>query len=78
MSETQNQLSGMLMQDPMEPFTLGLGTDNAGESAQMCPFDKMTNEWYDWQRGHRLGIGMYDAGLLSIAAQQTLFSLLIL
>lgn len=34
------------------PFALGWAAGLAGEDPRLCPFDKMTKEWREWQSSH--------------------------
>ena len=34
------------------PFALGWIAGLAGEDPRMCPFEKMTAEWREWQSAH--------------------------
>jgi hypothetical protein len=44
--------------DPLSVFEAGLGAGSRGDDPRSCPHDKMTLEFGEWQRGHRLGVDL--------------------
>lgn len=39
-----------------EPFYLGFQAGIEGLDPRLCPYQKITREWYEWQRWHKWGI----------------------
>ena len=39
-----------------EPCELGYKAGLAGDDPRLCPFEKMTTEWREWQRWHCYGL----------------------
>ena len=43
------------------PLKLGWEAGLRGDDPRLCPFEKMTREYYEWQRWHAFGIAFaYD------------------
>lgn len=42
-----------------------------GLDPRMCPYEKCTAEWYEWQRWHGWGVEVYVASLRASAARST-------
>lgn len=40
----------------MGAFEEGFMAGKEGCDPRLCPFDKMTRDWYSWQRGHTLAV----------------------
>ena len=51
--------------DHMAPFKEGLGAGLVGADPRVCPYDKMTKEWDEWQRGQAIGVGMANAEVIN-------------
>jgi ribosome modulation factor len=47
------------MNDPRER---GLRAGIAGEDPRICPYEKMTREWNEWQRWHGYGLTLATSG----------------
>lgn len=77
MPNTPHQLSGMLMQDPSDPFTRGLDASQQA-AVQRNPFLASSQEGQHWQDGYSRGVAMNDARLHCLAASvfnYTLFAI---
>lgn len=42
--------------DPLSVFKDGVDAGLLGADPRVCPWDKMTREWYEWQRGQAWGV----------------------
>ena len=51
--------------DPMEPFSEGFRAGILGCDPRECPYDKMTAEWNEWQRGQTLGMTIGDSEVVN-------------
>jgi ribosome modulation factor len=38
------------------PFGLGFKSGIKGEDPRVCPFVKMTEEWFEWNKGQKFGV----------------------
>lgn len=52
------------MVDPMAPFGLGFKAGILGYDPRACPYDRMTREWNEWQRGLTIGVVIGDLEIL--------------
>jgi ribosome modulation factor len=43
------------------PFEDGYQAGIRGDDPRTCPYDKMTYEWNEWQRAHRIGTSIVTA-----------------
>lgn len=44
------------------PFELGWKAGLAGDDPRLCPFDKLTAEWYEWQSWRTFACGLLENG----------------
>lgn len=45
----------------MKFFCDGYESGLRGEDPRLCPHEKMTREWDEWQRGHAIGCKLFLA-----------------
>lgn len=50
--------------DLMAPFGEGLKAGIVGCDPRECPYDKMTKEWGEWQRGQTIGVTLGDSKIV--------------
>jgi ribosome modulation factor len=43
---------------PMQPFCDGYAAGLCGEDPRSCPYDKMTKERNEWERGQSIGVDL--------------------
>lgn len=51
--------------DTMMPFGLGFKAGILGCDPRECPYDKMTMEWEEWQRGQSIGVTVGDSEIVN-------------
>lgn len=47
----------------MIPWIAGYLAGLDGEDPRLCPHEKMTAEWAEWQRGHGCGVAVMEEQL---------------
>ena len=52
-----------------QPMHEGYEAGIQGLDPRMCPYEKCTAEWYEWQRWHGWGVEVYVASLRASAAR---------